>query len=158
MTSLWKILIVDDDEVDRESLRRKFEESDHEMVIQEASDGGSGLAAMANHNFDCILLDFLLPDMTGNEFLTILSSQEAEPHCAVVMLTGEGDEEIAIEAMRLGAYDYLIKGSQRVSSNLIDTVRRSIEHQNLIRDKKKSDLELRESEERFRSLVESTVD
>ena len=90
------------------------------MKIQEAADGGAGLEELRAHAFDCVLLDFNLPGMTGLEFLTAAMVDGALP-CAVVLITGQGNEVIAVEAMKRGVQDYLVKNQVSASS-----LRRSI--------------------------------
>ncbi|HEX3316362.1 MAG TPA: response regulator [Gemmataceae bacterium] len=109
-----RILIVDDCAEDREVYRRAIlgspsspEESGYK--IWEASCGEDGFQLLAEAKPDCILLDYRLPDMDGLEFLDRLQASGEEP-AAVVVLTGQGDEAIAVQAMRKGAQDYLVKG------------------------------------------------
>jgi signal transduction histidine kinase/HPt (histidine-containing phosphotransfer) domain-containing protein len=83
--------------------------------IIEVCDAKTALAALRSHKFDCVLLDFKLPDMTGLEFLAAAAA-EGELPCAVVLITGQGDESIAVEAMKLGAQDYLAKDKVTASS------------------------------------------
>lgn len=72
-----------------------------------AGDGEEGLAQQADGGFDVVLVDHRLPDMMGLEVLRILL--EKEPLLPVIMVTGRGDEETAVRAMKLGAQDYIVK-------------------------------------------------
>jgi signal transduction histidine kinase len=76
--------------------------------IQQAAHGAAGLAMMRANKFDCVLLDFNLPDMTGLEFLAGAAVDGALP-CAIVLVTGQGNEAIAVEAMKCGVQDYMVK-------------------------------------------------
>ncbi len=104
-----KILIVDDGPEDREvyarHLKKGFDGSDYSIV--ECKTGQEGIQHCIEETPDCILLDYLLPDMDGLEFLSLLK-EKGYPG-AVIMLTGQGSEIVAVEAMKGGAQDYLIK-------------------------------------------------
>lgn len=105
---ILKLLIVDDDDVDRERLRRMLLKSDIETDISEASSVEDSMMFLEDDEFDCVIVDYRLGLQSGlsllNSIRTILDKR-----CAVIMVTGLGDEEVAAEAMRLGASDYLLK-------------------------------------------------
>ena len=105
-----RILIVEDNPDDHRVYRR-FLQADpvHEYAVTTAESGAEGLAAFESDAPDCILLDFNLPDMDGLEFLIDLASDGEGLPVAVVMLTGQGSERIAVQAMKRGIHDYLIK-------------------------------------------------
>lgn len=106
-----KILIVDDDEVDRMACKRAL--SAHRFRacrITEASMGNEGIRIAEQERFDMVLLDYRLPDMDGITFLRRIIAADSEVP-AVVMMTGAGNLGVAIDAMRLGARDYLVKDS-----------------------------------------------
>jgi DNA-binding NtrC family response regulator len=100
-----RILIVED----RDSLRRMLElalgQEGYEVAA--AADGRSGLRLIAELPFDFVLTDLKLPDLSGIEVLA--ASREAQPRVPVVVLTGFGTVGTAVEAMKLGAYDFLEK-------------------------------------------------
>jgi signal transduction histidine kinase len=112
----YRLLIVDDDAIDRrlycKSLAQHGPDTCH---IQQAVDGAAGLAALRADQFDCVLLDFNLPDMTGLKFLAA-AAVDGELPCAVVLVTGQGNEAIAVEAMKRGVQDYLVKDQVNASS------------------------------------------
>ena len=105
------ILVVDDNREDLEAYRRFLPSDDHTdtFTISAAESGEQGLQLAQECIPDCILLDFGLPDMTGLEFLRRLPLREGKPLIPVIMLTGRGNESIAVEAMKNGAEDYLVK-------------------------------------------------
>jgi DNA-binding NtrC family response regulator len=105
----YRILVVDDDTVDRRLIAHLLTQAGpaNSQIVQ-AESGMAGLAALREGGFDCLLLDFTLPDMTGLEFLTTATVDDEQP-CAVVLVTGHGNEAIAVEAMKRGAQDYLVK-------------------------------------------------
>ena len=107
MTDELKILIVDDDEVDRMSVRRALGKSGIESQIEEATTCGEALASLREGHFDCALFDYLLPDGDGLSLLRDI--READITTPVVMLTGQRDERLIVELLRAGAADYLSK-------------------------------------------------
>ncbi|MCF6255864.1 MAG: ATP-binding protein [Gammaproteobacteria bacterium] len=108
MTDELKILIVDDDEVDRMSVRRALGKSGMEARIEEAATCNEALAALREGHFDCALFDYLLPDGDGLSLLRDIRA--ADITTPVVMLTGQRDERLIVELLRAGAADYLSKG------------------------------------------------
>jgi len=103
--SIEKILIVDDELLIRDFLseallRKKFD-------VFTAQNGQKAIAMFKDHSFDLVITDMQLPDLTGIEVLKKI--KELSPHTLVVVVTGFGSIENAVETMRLGAFDYLIK-------------------------------------------------
>lgn len=127
--SKYRLLIVDDNPVDRMAYRQYLTFSqEHVYSFIEADIGADGLKIFQQEEPDCLLLDFNLPDMTGLEFLQKLEELFPSDPQPVVILTGEGNESIAVETMKRGAQDYLIKGQvgyetlQRAITNTIEKV------------------------------------
>src|SRR3984957_7098474 len=105
----YRLLIVDDDETDRRLYGWLLaRQAPGAFQIEQAADGAAGIAALRSQKFDCMLLDFSLPDVTGLEFLND-AVVDGELPCAVVLITGHGNEAVAVEAMKLGVQDYLVK-------------------------------------------------
>ncbi len=109
-----RILIVDDSPVDRESYRRLLRRGggqDYEFL--ETASGAEGLALARSGRPDCILLDYRLPDLDGLDFLAQLPLDPRgagePPPPPVIVLTGQGNEAVAVEVMKGGAQDYLAK-------------------------------------------------
>jgi signal transduction histidine kinase len=109
MSTVWTLLITDDCQEDRE-IYRAYLSGDPQQSYQfiEAGSAEVGLALCQRQHCDAILLDFRLPDMTGLEFLDELS-QFSNPPLPVIMVTGQGDETVAVQAIKRGAQDYLVK-------------------------------------------------
>jgi len=102
------VLIVEDSPEDREIYRRYLMgDCDYDYTIIEASLGEEGLNLWRQHQPDAVLLDYRLPDLDGLEFLAALQTQQPLP---IVMMTGAGSEAIAVQAIKAGAQDYLVKG------------------------------------------------
>ena len=123
------LLIVDDDAIDREQIRRMISRSNIQAKISEASSIESSMSYLEHGEFDCVIVDYRLGIGSG---LTLLDNirKSVNNHCAVIMVTGLGDEKIAAEAMRLGASDYLLK-NQLKSAQLIHSISSSIQRASL---------------------------
>lgn len=103
------ILVVDDDELDRLAVRRCLQQSNLDVRPRQAASAVEALSLAASGDYDCILLDYYLP---GEDSLAALRQlHEAAPRTPVVIFTGRGDEDIAVELMKAGAADYLPKAS-----------------------------------------------
>ena len=106
------LLIVDDCREDRKIYRRYLtKDPRHSYTIAEAQSAELGLELYQHSPSDVVLLDFCLPDMSGLEFLDRLAEQSQQRPLPVIMLTGQGDEAIAVQAIKRGAQDYLVKGN-----------------------------------------------
>ena len=121
MTIPTRILLIDDDGVDRASVRRALSKSGLQHDLVEAHDGSTGLRFAREMPFDCVFLDYRLPDIDAFDMLETLLSTEGGNH-AVLMLTGEADQDVALRLMRAGALDYLAK-SEATPSSLVRAIR-----------------------------------
>ena len=99
------LLVVDDDEVFRSTLARMF--ARRGFQVHEAADGESALAEAQRKMFDVAILDLKLPGLSGIELLEKFRDSHSE--CEIIVLTGQGTIELAVQAMKLGAYDFLPK-------------------------------------------------
>ena len=144
--NLRRILIVDDNDEDRSYAKRLLSAAtDHDWRFTEARDGSQGLALAVNQGpFDCILLDYRLPDMDGKEFLKLVREQVGEPGVATMVMTSTGDESVVVGAMKLGAQDFLSK--RNLSPNRL---LRATEH--AIRNFQQIVIGMREEQERTQS-------
>ena len=126
----YTVLIVDDSPEDRETYRRYLrQELVSKYKIIEAESGDEGLAQLKSFKPDIVLLDYLLPDFDGLEFMTELEIQ-AIPIPPIIMLTGQGDEVVAVKAMKKGVKDYLVK-AKLTPQTLISSVENVLQHYNL---------------------------
>ena len=118
-----RVLLVDDSPEDRGTYRRFLTALPEPATVAEADTAAEALRRLPE-GFDCVLLDHHLPDANG---LELLSELGARPHApAVILLTGRGDESLAVEAMKRGAQDYLVKG-QITAEVLTRAVQHAIE-------------------------------
>ncbi len=107
-----KILIIDDERGIRNTLKEILADEGHEVEV--AENGMQGLEMAQAKAYDLIFSDIKMPEMDGMEFLAKLKNGEndandANGECPVVMITGHGDVETAVQALKLGAYDFLLK-------------------------------------------------
>ena len=100
-----QILVVDDEATARENLQGLLESSGFAPTV--AADGQEALERVAEQDFAVVLMDIKMPRMSGIEALPKLHKQR--PDAIIIMTTGVGDAEMAMEAVRLGAHDYLVK-------------------------------------------------
>jgi two-component system cell cycle sensor histidine kinase/response regulator CckA len=145
----WKFLIIDDNPIDRElvirKLQREFESAEFEEVGRQAQLD----IAIARGDFDFVLTDYRLNWTDGLEVLRKV--KEHFPQVPVVMFTGTGNEEVAVEGMKSGLSNYVLK---RHLEHLPFAVRDSLEKARLERQYEATISKLRESEERYRELFE----
>ncbi|MEH1938874.1 MAG: ATP-binding protein [Nostoc sp.] len=118
MLDTWTLLIIDDCAADRKIYRRYLLKDPHQSYqVLEADCAEEGLALCQKVRCDVILLDFCLPDMSGLELFDQMQQEIFKTSVPVIMLTGRGDEEIAVQAMKRGALDYLVK--QNVTQDVL---------------------------------------
>jgi signal transduction histidine kinase len=115
------ILIVDDDDIDRMAVSRALRKANVDFTPVEAATAEEAIAHITREHFDCVFLDYRLPDYDGLELVRTIHSLRI--HSPLVVLTGQGDEQIAVEVMKAGATDYLAKS--RISSDTLEQVLRN---------------------------------
>ena len=127
MPTRSRILVVDDDEMVVESCRRVLEPT---HTLDGRGDAQAGLAALETESFDCVLLDLMLPGMSGMEALR--RAKDACPDIPVVMITGYASVGTAVEAVKHGAFDYLAKPF--TPEELSGAVEKAIRQRRLLQD------------------------
>ncbi|WP_157758346.1 PAS domain-containing protein [Cystobacter fuscus] len=132
-----RLLVADDDEVDRLAVRRALLKAGLSAQLVEVADGASALAALLQQSFDCALLDFQMPGQDGLQVLR--KARAALVETPIIMLTGQGDEQTAVELMKAGATDYLGK-SALTAERLSHLLRQA--------------LRLHEAQQQYRTLAE----
>ncbi len=140
-----RILYVDDYPLDRELVRDVLTIESNEFELTEAASRADFETALAKGNFDLVLSDFNIAGFEGLQVLNRL--HQINPEIPVIIVTGTGSEEIAVEAMKRGAADYVIKKFHHIQ-RLPLTIHAVLE-------KKRIEQEKRESEARYRSLFMS---
>lgn len=122
-----KILIVEDEESIRRVLVKILSEEDKSHEIYEAEDGLIALNKIKKENFDLVLCDIKMPKMDGIEVLEF--AKKIKPEIPIIMISGHGDLETAVDSMKKGAYDYISKPPDL--NRLLNTVRNAIDKKNL---------------------------
>ncbi len=139
------ILIIDDCPEDREMLIRYFDQmTQRTFRIIQTDSGEEGWKICQKEKLDCIFIDYQLPDLDGLEFIELLGKEEEQRFLPVLMLTGQGNESVASEAMKCGASDYLVK-SKLTSEGLFRAVTRAIEKSHLLQTNFKQQCEIERS-------------
>ena len=128
-----KILIIEDEEQIRRVLLRVLSDEDRNFDVKEAVDGKEGLSFIKKENFDLILCDIKMPKMDGIEVLQ--EARKIKFSSPFIMLTGHGNIDTAVEAMKLGAYDFISKPPDL--NRLLTAVRHALENKTLRIENKK---------------------
>ncbi|MGD1895727.1 MAG: hybrid sensor histidine kinase/response regulator [Phormidesmis sp.] len=116
-----KILIIDDDEVDRMALKRALKGTNFTVSVSEVGNGEAALKSIEETDYSCIFLDYNLPGKNGLELARQIRQQGIK--VPLLVLTGQGDEQTAVELMKAGASDYLPKS--KLSAEAIARLMRS---------------------------------
>src|SRR5262245_58955558 len=101
------VLVVDDEELNRDALARSLQRHDYEVVA--AKSGREAIELLGGRRFDLVLLDIMLPGMNGLDVLRFLRRVDSLLDLPIVMVTARGESEDMVEALELGANDYLTK-------------------------------------------------
>jgi DNA-binding NtrC family response regulator len=128
-----RILLIEDEEPIRRVLSRILSEENAQYEIAEAVDGKKGLDLLDKESFDLVLCDIKMPKMDGIEVLQ--SAKNNKINTPFIMLTGHGNVETAVEAMKLGAYDFISKPPDL--NRLLTAVRHALENKSLRSENKK---------------------
>jgi len=120
-----KTLLIEDDPMDVRLIREMLKDlPDGTLQLQQVGSLDSAMERLRQETFDVVLLDLGLPDAQGMEALTLI--QKASRGVPIVVLTGLDDERFALEAVRAGAQDYLVKGRRFESELLVRTIRYAV--------------------------------
>ncbi len=155
MEEIIKILLVEDDEVDRMAVRRALKTAGVPVEMAVAVDCKSAITTLSQQSFDCVLLDYRLPD--GDGLALVQEIRGAGRKVPLIVLTGQGDEQTAVELMKSGASDYLAK-SKVSPETLSRSVRNAVRIYRAETEAALATTRLRESEERYRLVLEGSND
>lgn len=158
-------LIIDDNREDREIVKRYLQKgaigNGNDATFEETSTVSEAFSALHQNKPDCVLLDYMLPDMDGLQALTLLQ-QEFNNQLCIIFMTGSGNEHIAARAFKAGAYDYVLKSL--IDNDFYTTVKNAVQKskEKELEEKRRQELveknrQLREAkmllEERQRELI-----
>jgi len=152
-----RILVVDDEEVVRNLLQRTLTEAGYDVTT--AADGEEALSAVSQGEVEVVLLDIKMPGMSGIEVLGKLTTDW--PDICVIVVTAVVDTQTAIEALKMGAYDYITKPFNR--DNIVRKVQEAIEKWNYQLQDRRRYLQIKENiteqtqrmQEQFMELLNS---
>jgi DNA-binding NtrC family response regulator len=123
-----RILIIEDEAAIRRVLVKILSEENTSYTVEEAEDGAAGYKKIKNTDYDLVLCDIKMPKMDGVELLEAV--KKIKPEIPMVMISGHGDMETAINTMRLGAFDYISKPPDL--NRLLNTVRNALDKKQLV--------------------------
>ncbi|TYP97499.1 DNA-binding NtrC family response regulator [Tenacibaculum adriaticum] len=128
-----KILIIEDEAAIRRVLKKIISEENDTYEVEEAEDGLAGAELIAKNDYDLVLCDIKMPKMDGVEVLEKV--KKIKPEIPMVMISGHGDLDTAVNTMRLGAFDYISKPPDL--NRLLNTVRNALDRKELVVENKR---------------------
>jgi DNA-binding NtrC family response regulator len=127
-----KLLIIEDEAAIRRVLVKILSEESDTYQVEEAEDGLSGMDKIKKADYDLVLCDIKMPKMDGVEVLE--ATRKLKPEIPIVMISGHGDLDTAVNTMRLGAFDYISKPPDL--NRLLNTVRNALDRKELVVENK----------------------
>ncbi|MBQ0769248.1 MAG: sigma-54-dependent Fis family transcriptional regulator [Bizionia sp.] len=127
-----KILVIEDEAAIRRVLVKILSEENEKYQLEEAEDGLAGIEKIKKEDFDLVLCDIKMPKMDGVEVLEAI--KKIKPEIPIVMISGHGDLDTAVNTMRLGAFDYISKPPDL--NRLLNTVRHALDKKELVTENK----------------------
>ncbi|MGC6284074.1 MAG: sigma-54-dependent transcriptional regulator [Polaribacter sp.] len=128
-----RILIIEDEAAIRRVLKKIISEENDAYLVEEAEDGLTGLDLIKKNDYDLVLCDIKMPKADGVEVLE--KTRKIKPETPVVMISGHGDIDTAVQTMRLGAFDYISKPPDL--NRLLNTVRNALDRKELVIENKR---------------------
>ncbi|MCX9026399.1 MAG: PAS domain S-box protein [Candidatus Methanoperedens sp.] len=145
--------MVEDSEDDALLLIRELRRGAYKPTFERVDNPEAMKAALENKTWDVVIADYVMPRFSGLDALTLLHRSGLD--LPFIIVSGKIGEDIAVEAMRAGANDYFLKGNL---ARLVPAIERELREAAVIKERKNAEEALRESESRYRGLVESAKD
>lgn len=147
------VLVVEDSASDADLMVRQLQQAGFEVTYQRVESAAEMSAALQRQDWNAVLSDYRLPGFDAGEALALLNGSGLD--LPFIVVSGIIEEDVAIELMRKGAHDYLMKGNL---SRLGPAVVRELADAQERRERRRAEAALRESEERFRAMTDSAAD
>ena len=144
-----RILQIEDDPAEAELIQTTLRSEFLDFQVVRVENESGLVQALKQHSFHLVLADYRLPSLSGTTALRIV--HELDPDLPFILITGTVGEELAVETLKMGATDFVLKDGM---SRLGSAVRRAIEESRKLKGLRQTEQALRESEEKYRTLVE----
>ncbi len=151
MSGPLRVLMVEDSETDAKLVAHALRSAGHEIELERVEEAAHLIAALARQPWDLVISDWTMPRLRGRDALAIVKA--AQPDAPFIIVSGTVGEDKAVEAMRAGAQDYVLKGNL---TRLPSAVERELRESKARRSHRQAQETLRESEARYRVLFESS--
>lgn len=153
MKKSLRVLIVEDSKNDAELIALEFRRGGYDVEWERVETSEGMIKALEKQNWDIIVSDYSMPHFSGLEALKL--AHEKVPDISFIIISGTIGEDVAVEAMKLGAHDYIMKDKLM---RLVPAVERELKDAEMRREKRKAEEAIQKSEEKYRTLTETMND
>jgi PAS domain S-box-containing protein len=153
MSTLIHILLVEDSEDDALLIVRHIQQAGYEVIADRVIDSRTMSESLQQKSWDLVIADYRLPNFNGLAALALLQSKKID--IPFIIVSGTIGEDVAVQAMKAGAHDYVMKGNL---NRLIPAIQREMDEAEMRRERRSAALALHEAEDRYRGLFEGSKD